>query len=229
MKNNNYDMSSTGVSIEVSIGYDTDMSAHDWQENFAEVVPSGYRKSGVYQYIQWGNYETLSEREFKEIDSNATLKRDLLQVVLDEDYTFYTKTELRQMSKDELIDLIQDSILDDYDLEEAMEWASGQNIALIIDNYEIITTRGYSQGDYAEVIVPDDGNNYSVEIGHYFWDAPIYARVTVDGEEYYIDENMECRYEWDKDEAIAIVQKWDISDGAKAQICEMLPEEPSYD
>ena len=135
------------------------------------------------------------------------------------------------MKKDELADLIQDNIICDYDLEEAMEEANNRNIMLVIDDYEIIETRGYSQGDYAKVIIPNEYvGDVEKAINHFFWDAPMYAIGTVNGEDFYIDEHMENRYEWDKDEAMKIVAtRFDFDKDVVTAICEMLPENPSYD
>ena len=228
---NNFNCNKEGIDIELNVSYDTFISQSDWTENFNEVVSTGHRTSGIYQYTEWGNIKKMDSSDYLAIHKDV-LKRDLLTVALDVDWNWYTKTEIRAMKKEELVDLIQDDvILNDYDFKEAIEWASDNNIMLVIDDYEIISTRGHSQGDYAEVIVLNgDVDLVKDDIDHFFWDAPISARGVVNGEEFYIDEHMENIYEWDKDEAMGIVAtKFDFDKDVITAICEMLPESPSYD
>lgn len=228
---NNFDKSSTGIDIELNISYDTFMSQIDWNESFNEVVSSGYRTSGIYQYTEYGDIEKMNEGDYKAIHPQ-TLRRDILNWILEyDDWNYWSRTELRAMKKDELIELIQDNVLNEYDLEEAQEEANNRNVMIVLDDYEVIKTRGYSQGDYAEVIIPNKYvGDVEKHIDHLFWDAPISARGEVNGEDFYIDEHMKDRYEWDIDEAKKIVAtKFDFDQDVIDAICEMLPESPSYD
>ena len=102
------------------------------------------------------------------------------------------------------------------------------------DGWSMFHSRGYSKGDYCTVVgkseyIDNPGTQTAIE--HMLWDAPVYCRVEVDGEEYFIDEEMNDRYDYDKDEAIEILKrqmgdKWD--DEIEEYINENMPENPEY-
>ena len=94
--------------------------------------------------------------------------------------------------------------------------------------YESYVSRGYSQGDRLDVIYKT-GRFTEIMIDHLLWDAPVYCRITINDDEYYIDEYMKDQYEYDKDEAIEICKKI-IPDFEKYQdeIEKALPEHPKY-
>ena len=235
---NNFDKSSTGIDIEVSVYADGFISQTDWSDNFKEVVGGNGGTTGIYFYTDWGQNEALEEGELKAVDSKNTLKKSLLDWALNEDdWNYYTKTDLRAMCKDELIELFED-YLAYMDLEEANDYASEQNVTLILDSYEIISTRGYSQGDYAEVVISNelaDDAATQEAINHLFWDAPISYQISVDDDEdigYVVDENVDCLYDYDADEVMEILTKHfkdhKDKDYILETIKEMLPEYPTY-
>ena len=77
-------------------------------------------------------------------------------------------------------------------------------------NYDIIETRGYNQGDYAEVIyvVQDNWTDKDIksveeDSHHLLWDCPVYGKADInDDYEIYFDEYMDNRYKWDRDQFI---------------------------
>lgn len=96
------------------------------------------------------------------------------------------------------------------------------------EGYESYVSRGYSQGDRLDVIYKT-GSFTEIMIDHLLWDAPVYCRITINDDEYYIDEYMKDQYEYDKDEALEICKKI-IPDFEKYQdeIEKALPEHPKY-
>ena len=229
---NNYDTSTTGVDIEFSVIADSFISGQDFTENFHTVIESGYRTSGLYQYTEWGQEEEVNLSDLKAIDYKNTLKRDLLTYALGEDWNYYSKTEIRGMNKQDLIDLVEsDSDLDYMDLEEIEEWASENNFGLGLDHYEIIETRGYSQGDYAQVLIRNElvSDDLKKSINHFFWDAPVSYTLIVDGEDYCIEEDIEDMYEYDADEVYKICEKLFAEHDKKDVILEFIKENaPEY-
>ena len=50
---NNFDRSSTGIDIEVSVYADSFISQSDWKDNFTVVVDGGNRGTSIYFYTEW--------------------------------------------------------------------------------------------------------------------------------------------------------------------------------
>ncbi len=216
---NNYNMSDTGISVEVDVFGDCSISSSDFTENF-----EAYEKD-VYFYTEWGQYEP---KNVKEIIYKQTLKRDLVEFFLEDEDTLYswTKTEIRAMSKDTLIDLANE-VLDEMGLEEADVFAGSHGWTIELDNYEWVTTRGYSQGDYAQVLVLTElmDENISGTIDNLFWDTPITAKVDLNGEEFFL-ELKDC-YHYDRDEAIKAVEEM-FTPEQGAVIVGLLPDVAEY-
>ena len=193
----------------------------------------------VFTSTQSGSQNVaLEEGELKAVDYKNTLKKSLLEWALfQDDWNYYTKTELRSLNKDELIELFED-YMQYMDLEEASDFASEQNVTLIIDGYEIMSTRGYSQGDYAEVIISNEMagvKGIQQMIDHFFWDAPISYQITVGDDEdvgYVVDEAVKCMYEYDADEVMDILRKHFYEDKDRDYILDtiekLLPEYAEY-
>lgn len=236
---NNFNTSTDGVDIEVQVFLDTFMSQNDYAENF-EVVQRGHRGDArILLYTEWGTYPKLDEAELKEVNEKLTLKKNLLEVVLDDTDVehWYTKTEIRGMNKAELIEQVNLYYLDDMSLDEAMEWADDHSIFIKADGYEKMVSRGYSQGDYVEVLVPDECVNGGAEemqkaIDNLLWDCPIVVSVTIDDEllEGYDLLNDSYRYERDEivDNIKAIFIEHERCDYITETIGDLLPEHPEY-
>lgn len=107
------------------------------------------------------------------------------------------------------------------------------------DNYnksKTVSIRGYSQGDYAEIIIPTNlgfkrGFDFKSYFTNLFYDAPIYAKLDIDDNEFCFDEYLTDQYRYDKDEFLAIAEKH-IKHNKKAVIIEWLtanlPENLEY-
>tara|TARA_R110000851_G_scaffold85210_1_gene185420 strand:- start:2779 stop:3459 length:681 start_codon:yes stop_codon:yes gene_type:complete len=103
--------------------------------------------------------------------------------------------------------------------------------------FEVISIRGYSQGDYAEIIFTnelmkeynfDDKEKFISGMSDYFtnlfYDAPLYGRLEIDGEEIYLDDFQSDRYTYDKDQIVLHVYDT-LEHGQKEHIIDWLAEE----
>ena len=150
----------------------------DFQDAMVQVVAPEYRTNGLYQYVAWDG-ESVTIDDLREI-LPSTLKRDLLIYALAVDWNYYSKTEIRKMGKQELIDLIQtDAEQDGLDLREYENWASDNNFAIGMDNYTFYKTRGYSQGDVLQYFAHNDIEVDEEFVSHICWDSTIYGTIRV--------------------------------------------------
>lgn len=102
------------------------------------------------------------------------------------------------------------------------------------DGWSSFYTTGYSQGDYCTVFGKSeliDDKSVQDDIKHMLWDTPICCRIYVDGEEYYVDSEMDDRYRYDKSEVIRIMKSlmgnnWD--DQIEEYLEDNLPDQPEY-
>ena len=81
-----------------------------------------------------------------------------------------------------------------------VDWGNYNEDDVIADNIKI-TTKGYSQGDYARVYIPKelkDNKGIQQTIDHLFWDSPVYGIIKINDEEIYVDELLSDVYEWNK-------------------------------
>lgn len=194
---NNFDQSSTGLNIECTVFYDNDRSRNDFEENFEVLQHSGYRTSSVLYYIDHGNVPGHDEIKFKVKGERATKIKKLVEL------TSFEEDEIKTWDNDtldtEIISYYEVNLIhfaeDKLDLLDGLEFVPNKNLV-------VISSRGYSQGDYSTVIYcPDDlekawgnkpdENNIQKSVDHYLWDSPIYARITLNDDEFNI---------WDMDD-----------------------------
>lgn len=233
---NNFDKSSTGVDISCSVYYDTDSSQRDFRENFESVQSDGYRTTSIQYYIDNGNVEGKDSVKF-------TVKGSVQDIIAAAKQYTYAYADLVSASGKELEEVKAELIAQFEDV-NLISYAMGtmpkiDGLEFVPNKNLIVTeTRGYSQGDYAKVIYcPDDlkavwGNEPKEEelqkmFDHYFWDAPIYAQVEIDGKEYsYWDMPDYDSYEWDRKKFIDYLVK---ESRVKAEQLEsVIPDQPSY-
>jgi hypothetical protein len=173
-----------------------------------------------------------------------------LFLVGDSTLSYYKKADLQKMKKVELFDLcnqydllgynieLNDYKKEDYisdllnvDIERNYSYlCSEYHFGSIQDhiNHDYFISRGYSQGDAAIVVnVGAEWFNKKV-INHTLWDCPIGGLITVNGEDYYIDEMLEDNYSYDKDQLKQSINELDISDYAKNWLCDNLPDQLDY-
>lgn len=230
---NNYDQSSTGTNIECSLFYDTMRSQMDFDENIKIIQHSGYRTFTIGYYIDNGNVKDHDDISF-------TLKgneNDIENALLAEGYD---RDEYKAMIEGEPFDILESAYGERITLLnfEDFNKVYAPLEAVPSKKLEKIITRGYSQGDYAEVYYcPDDlkeawGNEpdkSSVKkmIDHYFWDSPINAAVTVNDDEFnYWDQPDYDEYEWEREKFLKFVAE--KSGIAFETLNNLMPKDPSW-
>jgi hypothetical protein len=222
---NNYDNSSTGVNLELSIFRDCERARMDFTDSFHTIQNEGYRTHTIVSY-KWD--EELKQFDFADTNQYQFTKKEIVAALIksahstvidDLNYAarnLFGKT-LKQLSKPELVQLLPEWFADKKDM---AEWLK-DNFTHLFETFE---TRGYCQGDYAEIIVSKQlkaamiketkktweqlEQSLQTMFDHLFWDCPVYGRLTVnDHDEIYLDEMLTDIYEYDKDELITSFEK----------------------
>ena len=92
----------------------------------------------------------------------------------------------------------------------------------------VIELRGYSQGDYAIVKTTKENNTpeYRKYLNHVFWDTPIYAHISICGndfdQEYFLGEYYTDEYDTSKDALITAIEScFKDDDELKARALEL--------
>lgn len=236
---NNYDQSSTGISVEFTGCYDAWLSRMYFEENFNILRYSSIRESSLSVFTDYGNYnpepEFTSDRPIRDIiwqvynliyDSYSFDNyRDFIEQL--HDYA----DKLKDLTIDDIVDYLTDD--DDYNIFDDIETFEN---CYLKPNFEIIGIRGYSQGDYAEVILFDEvkkqfreGFDFVKLFGNYFYDTPVSGTLTVNDKEFNVDEYLNDYYEWDKDEFLEMLYKDnELTDAEKEQIENVVPVDLRY-
>lgn len=110
-----------------------------------------------------------------------------------------------------------------------IDWGNYNEDDVIADNIKI-TTKGYSQGDYAKVYIPKelkDNKGIQQTIDHLFWDSPVYGIIKINDEEIYVDELLSNVYEWNKEEVLSKL-KSQVSEKTYEYLKNNLPEHLDY-
>lgn len=227
---NNYNTSSTGIDIELSVSYNGDMARWNWEENFLSCSNS------IYIYT---NYENLKIDSFEELfESNElTTEESLLELVnskFDEEAEDCSFTELLDwyVFPTDILELVED--LEEYKVKHTRL-------------YQTTSSTGYSQGNCSEVLVPtklrelwgldDDkdliGKDLKTLIDNYFWDYPYSIRGTVNDVEWY-SESLDGQYKgYDKDTVIKeILESFKEDVDVKvleSELQDLVPNEPKYE
>lgn len=233
MYKNNFDRSSTGVNIELSIYQDGDL-ARWYFEEFESGSDGSYVKfyrdrRGTLEYIAvWADEEDaqtlqapLSEFQKMEFDELEHLYE------LHSGELFYGEEHERGEMEDWLASKFTAEMMVDSMHQERLSWHD-------LD-YEY-TSYGYCQGDAVRVWLSDRAKEEmphlkdSMYIDHLLWDAPVSGVLTVDGVEYYLDEMLDDVYAYDKDELIKNFRGHydDMPEGVYQFLEENLPIQPDY-
>ena len=240
MRRNNFDQSASGLNIELSVFRDTDLSQRDFDESFTRL------NDGVFLFTEFGNVS--DDFSFSDASNYQFTVKELRQAIK-KDYDtelsqHYFSKPFSKLTKAELIEFL-DCLT--YDGSEIAEFLQDNFTPL----YDKIVTRGYSQGDYAEVIITpaykaylaENGQEWDSEqerkisdlIDHLFWDAPIYARMEIGDNEYYLDELLADCYEYDKDQLMADFKRVYAKEFSDSQLvivmeflADNLPDYPDY-
>ena len=216
MNKTNFDNSSTGLNITVSACYDLELSRFYFEETFFTI------KEGNKDFLVY------CEGNFSDFEKEYTFTKDAIirEYVMCHDNRSYDLASFKRSFVDCMgfsyhmatkADIIEFIKADLYDNEN---WFDFCGKSCFKSNFDIVVSRGYSQGDYKEVIVPykfwevigqpkplDVQSNLGKYIDNLLWDCPIYCRFAVNEEEFFIDESLKNSYTWDKAEALEIAAK----------------------
>lgn len=251
MIKNNYNKNDSGPSIEVLAFYDCDESRRLFEENIKILQHSGYHTTCKAFYIDGGN---LKDDESIDFSIQGTVKE--LRRFLKAEGRGYSDSEIRNFKKAELQESVLDhiqyndkiTVLNYEDLQEqhfggGNRFFTGKELSPYkieiqpSKRIEKTAIRGYSQGDYAEVFYcPDDikevwgkaptDSELNDLFTQLFYDAPVYARIEVNGDEYYYHDYADDSYKWDREKFIQGVAK---DSGISAEEFESLvPENLDY-
>jgi len=156
--------------VDISIDYDYDMSSMNYQENFKLSPLVNNSNNGccnVIQYIKSGCRELFEHNrelfEIPKVISKTTLVN----------YLQYDHTDCRDWTKEQL----RDEILSEFSFADLIN----DNELNLIRNFKYYTTKGYSQGDMAYVIVlkDDDFEGMQIYIDNIFWDSPVWYNIEI--------------------------------------------------
>lgn len=239
---NNLDQSSTGVNLELNVTYDNDLSQMWFDDTFENIYREGgslinnYSRVNVYLYTQYGNIS--NDFDLADIE-NYNVKKCTVKALKDflKDELGMDKSLVNSLIKSELLAEVVD--FHSYNLDGLL---LAFEVLDIIPLYSVISTRGYCQGDYAEIILPfelfdnkeptkEELNSYKKEVDQLFWDQPIYINFNINDEEFCINEFLNDMYKYDQKEILQIVND-NLEHEKKAYIIswleENLPSDPSY-
>ena len=174
------------ISAEITVSYDYDRSSWNFEEMFKKI-----EGTNVWQYIDYGNIKLIDNiTDLVSIDKSNS--RESLLDFLEWTYTEgkdYTKKELRQ------------EVLDQYPSLDDIETI--ERHLSVTKEFITTSTRGYSQGDYADVLIPtnmlrecwgtpdkikDEGLVSQEYIDNLFWDSPLYGSIEIFASQNYLFE-----------------------------------------
>jgi len=181
----NFDKSGTGIDIQFSCFYDTYIASINFDESFTN-ISSGYRKVSKWFYTDYGNFEIPDVNDWK---LYKIKKQDLINLMIDKGYNY------KGLNMQEMVDELS---YNDNDWLNEFE----------MKDYTWLATCGYSQGDYAEILVHNDlikqcgEKAVQASIDRLFWDCPVYLNITINENEYSTDSFLFDEYEWDRDNVV---------------------------
>lgn len=218
------------LNARVQLEYDYEQARFDFEDMFKKV-----RKNGNIYMLAFDN-------SFG--DGDAPDLQDIVDVKKLACESFNTLREVASDAADFSFD--KQEYDDDFchnmsDILSSLQWTEKAIEALqpyFVIPVEIYETCGYSQGDYAYVVlfdkdVTDKKRNKEVKqsIDHAFWDAPIYCRLAFGDGSDFLTDNVD-RYEYDKEEYardLAEQVKSEIPDieAFEEYLLEIMPDEPT--
>lgn len=236
---NNFNTSTTGLNVELDCFRDTDLARFWFEDSFTYVsrdsfslLNTKYRGVNIFAY-QLPNFDLFSLDNWI-----VPTKEKLHDLMLNKLFngctgTFNTETKdqygklSHRLTKLELLEFLSGTYEDD-------------RHSFIVENlnpkFKVVSSRGYCQGDYAEVIYcPEElGTTEELNFDNELWDTPIYCRLTINDEEFYIDSEMKDPYEYNEDEIASIIiklirgSKIEDTELAISEALSLIPSEPEY-
>jgi len=227
---NNYNCNSEFEDIELNISYDYDLGQWEYRENFT-CISNKYRQATVLLFADYGNVSEDVSSVSDCYDFSGCSYRDYRRACLELCQGLTTRetiSEKRRFSDSWKMFFFQ-TLEEQTDIYTCCRdgFPSVNNATIL---YDVIYVTGYSQGDSAYILVPEKCMFDGIEdyLQHLVFDAPIYARVTIDDKETDLLELAGLDlYEWDRDKVAEAVEQMAISEQAQAWIIENLPEYPA--
>jgi len=227
---NNFNVSSTGVNIELFIERDYDLTDVFFSDNFykindfngASLLNTSFFDVDVFLFNGGAIEENFDFFDLNLYDFNKTKKSiiiDFFHKYISDSITeknnfaqnYYNKY-FSKLTKIELIDII---IYEACDVDVKIFLYKNCN-----PNFNVCSVRGNNQGDYAEIIIPSDildefncknfndfyNKNYDY-ICNLCYDAPIYSLLNIDGHDFIFGDYLINCYVYDKKEFLNIAEK----------------------
>lgn len=150
------------ITAKIRVNYDYDICQMYFDDNF--------EKSDLDFWQYTGNDTDVTNYLEDLFEIKATKKQlfELLQI---------EKSDFKNWTKE---DLVQETF-DSYDFKDFLDFDFAKR------KFKLYITKGYSQGDYAEVVVlnEDDAEWMQKHIDNIFWDAPVYGTIEIFASQYY--------------------------------------------
>lgn len=168
------------------------------------------------QFQNWNEFKNWIENQDEYAGETYDWLWDRLPPKAKEEAFNEAKKEIRMMTFDE--------ILSNTDF-----WrGSPEDVGISLKpGYEIYNSKEPGHGRLCTVICRLGSDKESID--RLMWKAPVYCCVTMDGKEYLVSDEMNDRYEYSKDEALAIFKNMAgnaLDPEALASVVEKMPDEP---
>lgn len=225
---NNYDCNSNGLSVEVSVWYDSLQSQDMFDMSFIRLLDSTYQfhpewcdDNGQGRFTDFARIS--GSGGMYEIAKTPRNKRGMMKYLIDCRYPDFRGWDFEDTLQSFLNEFrfprdLKDFVetLEQYDIEHTLK-------------FERYVSRGYSQGDAIEVFINKINiyDGMKKDIDHMLWDAPIVASAVINGEDYYC-EFKDGEYAWDRDEFIQNITEQCGIPEVKQILEDLTPEYPEY-
>ena len=218
----------TNYRLDISLQILADYDQNDWnyQENFEEVyTDQSWGGKTIIFYTDY-NQQTWKKIPLQELFTVNASKQQL-------------RNELGYDNKSIPISELRENFLIEYDFKELCdhEWVQ--------QNFELYASRGYCQGDYVEVLIPNKKtlDKYSMhimpksDIDNMLWETPFSYMLTINDDDFHIGEHFTDKlneYEYNdkelkkaiKDFTDELVGKYSTDPNYVKQLNEFLGELP---
>lgn len=228
----NYDTSTTGYDCEMLVMLDCDQARELFEDEMHVHQHDGYRTTAVYEF---GTHEEPPAScaadlfEFSDELTQREYRRALFNRHMNSGTEYWSPTARNffdefGVGNVDWKETFMEQLEEEYDI---AEYAQDEGFALVEelpsdkvkDLYRVKSSSGYSQGDYALVLIPnkhgwDEQHRESIDtaVDRILWDQPIYARLEIedadgDTDEIYLTEFLESEYDWDRDKIMDGLKK----------------------
>lgn len=188
---NNFDNSSSGVNLDLTLIRDENLSHFDYEDNFETLIQSAllfytdFRQKECPVYISdIFNFKNLSKGVLWDMYESLGLGYD------------------STITKKEIVDdlsVLSISCLSKRDFDYVLKNAP------LKKGLKIVGCFGYSQGDYIRVLCDESDDRALFE--KIIYDCPITAILSIDDDEFYFNYYMKDSYNYDKTELMQIASE----------------------